>query len=416
MKKIFCFILCAVTALSPLAVFTGAEEEKGAFDIDYSAYEGTTLNVYNWGEYISDGSEGTYDVVAEFEALTGIRVNYETYDSNESMYAKLDSGAANYDIIIPSDYMIQRLAEEGMLEELDYSNIPNYRYIDDKYKGLFFDPDNKYTAAYTAGYVGLIYNTEVVTETPSSWSIMWDEQYIGQILMPNNPRDAFGVAQYLLGGQTEDPDDYSVNSSNEDEWYNALNKLKDQKPLVKGYVMDEIFNKMESGDAAIAAYYAGDFLTMYATNDSLAFVYPDEGTNVFVDAMCIPKGAKNKAAAELFINFMLEPEVAIANAEYICYASPCSSVYTDPGYIETMTEMHEDAMEILYGTEDVTAQYFENMSPEMLSMMNHLWEELKIDASSGVGVNIASGVIVAGLITLIALNAYTKKKRAKYYN
>ena len=400
-----CFILsiAAIASVSLLHISADAET-----DINWKKYEGSSLTVYNWGEYISDGSEGTYNVIAEFEALTGIRVNYETYDSNESMYAKLKSGATNYDVIIPSDYMIERLADEGMLEELDYSNIPNYNYIDDKYKGLFFDPENKYTAAYTAGYVGLIYNTEVVEDIPTSWGIMWDEKYIGSILMPNNPRDAFGVAQYLLG--------YSVNSYAEEEWYSALEKLKEQKPLVKGYVMDEIFNKMESGDAAIAAYYAGDFLTMYCENDSLAFVYPDEGTNVFVDAMCIPRGAKNKAAAELFINFMLEPEVAIANAEYICYASPCSSVYTDPGYIETMTGMHEDAMDILYGTEKVKAQYFENLSPEMLSLMNHLWEELKIDASSGIGIYITSGIIVTGLIAVIAANAYTKKKRAKYYD
>ena len=405
MKRILCFILsiAAIASVSLLHISADAET-----DINWKKYEGSSLTVYNWGEYISDGSEGTYNVIAEFEALTGIRVNYETYDSNESMYAKLKSGATNYDVIIPSDYMIERLADEGMLEELDYSNIPNYNYIDDKYKGLFFDPENKYTAAYTAGYVGLIYNTEVVEDIPTSWGIMWDEKYIGSILMPNNPRDAFGVAQYLLG--------YSVNSYAEEEWYSALEKLKEQKPLVKGYVMDEIFNKMESGDAAIAAYYAGDFLTMYCENDSLAFVYPDEGTNVFVDAMCIPRGAKNKAAAELFINFMLEPEVAIANAEYICYASPCSSVYTDPGYIEAMTGMHEDAMDILYGTEKVKAQYFENLSPEMLSLMNHLWEELKIDASSGIGIYITSGIIVTGLIAVIAANAYTKKKRAKYYD
>ena len=393
--------------LSAFTVSSYADEDSSS-DVDWGAYKGTSLTVYNWGEYISDGSEGTYNVIAEFEALTGIRVNYETYDSNESMYAKLKSGATNYDVIIPSDYMIARLADEGMLEKLDFSKIPNYKYIDDKYKGLFYDPNGEYTAAYTAGYVGLIYNTEIVEEVPDSWSLMWDEKYIGTILMPNNPRDAFGVSQYLLG--------FSVNSYNEEEWYSALTKLKEQKPLVKGYVMDEIFNKMESGDAAIAAYYAGDFLTMYGQNDSLAFVYPKEGTNVFVDAMCIPKGAKNKAAAELFINFMLEPEVAIANAEYICYASPCASVYTDEGYIATMTEMHEDAMEILYGTENVKAQYFENLSPEMLALMNHLWEELKIDASSGIGVYIASSIIVAGLIAVLCMNAYTKKKRAKYYD
>ena len=406
MKKILCFILLAALSLSAFSLLSFAEDDSAEYD--YTALRGSSLTVYNWGEYISDGSEGTYNVIAEFEALTGIRDNYETYDSNESMYAKLKSGATNYDVIIPSDYMIQRLADEGMLEELDFSNIPNYKYIDDKYKGLFYDPENKYTAAYTAGYVGLIYNTEVVKEAPNSWSIMWDEQYIGSILMPNNPRDAFGVAQYLLG--------YSVNSTSEEEWYTVLDKLKEQKPLVKGYVMDEIFNKMESGDAAIAAYYAGDFLTMYCENDSLAFVYPDEGTNVFVDAMCIPKGAKNKAAAEMFINFMLEPEVAVANAEYICYASPCASVYTDEGYIETMTEIHENAMEILYGTDGVRAQYFENMSSDMLSLMNHLWEELKIDASSGVGIYVASAVIVLGLIIIIAANAYKKKKRAKYYD
>ena len=382
MKKIFCFILVLLCVFSSLPVALSADEETSAYDVDYSSYSGTSLTVYNWGEYISDGSEDSFDVIAEFEKLTGIKVNYETYDSNESMYAKLKSGATNYDVIIPSDYMIARLAEEGMLEEINFDNIPNYRHIDEKYKGLFFDPDNKYTVPYTAGYVGLIYNTEVVTETPTSWSLMWDEQYIGKILMPNNPRDAFGVAQYLLG--------HDINNQNEEQWYAALEKLQLQKPLVKGYVMDEIFNKMESGDAAIAAYYAGDFLTMYCENDSLAFVYPEEGTNVFVDAMCIPKGAKNKDAAELFINFMLEPEVAIANAEYICYASPCSCVYTDEGYIETMTEIHEDAMEILYGTDGIKAQYFENLPPEMLALMNHLWEELKIGATSGTGVDIAS--------------------------
>lgn len=409
MKKIVCFILVFSFIFASLLIPCAAQSQPiSAYDMDYSALSGTSITVYNWGEYISDGSEGSYDVVAEFEALTGINVSYETYDSNESMYAKLKSGATNYDVIIPSDYMIARLAHEGMLEELDLESIPNYRYIDDKYKGLYYDPENKYSIAYTAGYLGLIYNTEVVTETPSSWDIMWDDRYIGKILMINNPRDAFGVAQFLLG--------QSVNTQNEDEWYAALEKLKEQKPLVKGYVMDEIFNKMESGDADIAAYYAGDFLTMYCENESLAFVYPEEGTNIFVDAMCIPKGAKNKAAAELFINFMLEPEVAVANAEYICYASPCESVYTNEEYIEYMTDIHEDAMSILYDTNDVYAQYYENLPTETLAKMNSLWEELKVECSSGYGVYIASGVIVAALVLMLGVSAYRKKKRAKYYD
>ena len=407
MKKIGCFILVFITLISSLPV-TASAEDVSSFDMDYSKFKGTTLNVYNWGEYISDGSEDSYDVIAEFEALTGIRVNYETFDSNESMYSKLKSGAANYDVVIPSDYMIERLKDEGMLEELDFSNIPNIKYVDEKYRSLFFDPDNKYAVPYTAGYVGLIYNTEVVEGTPDSWSIMWDDAYLDKILMMNNPRDAFGVAQYLLG--------QDVNNESDELWYAALQKLKEQKPIVKGYVMDEIFNKMESGDAAIAAYYAGDFLTMYAENDSLAFVYPKEGTNVFVDAMCIPKGAKHKEAAELFINFMLEPEVAIANAEYICYASPCSCVYTNEDYIAAMTEIHEDAMEILYGTDGIKAQYFENLSPEMLAKMNSLWEELKVEASASSGVYIISAIIVAGLVAAIIVNAYIKKKRAKYYD
>ncbi len=399
-------MLVLITLLSSV-IMPAKADDPSAFDMDYSSVAGTTLNVYNWGEYISDGSEDTYDVIAEFEALTGIRVNYETFDSNESMYAKLKSGAANYDVIIPSDYMIQRLSDEGMLEELDYSNIPNIKNVDDKYRSLFFDPENKYAVAYTAGYVGLIYNTEVVKYAPDSWSIMWNDEYLGKILMINNPRDAFGIAQFYLG--------QDVNNESDELWYAALEKLKEQKPLVKGYVMDEIFNKMESGDASIAAYYAGDFLTMYAQNDSLAFVYPKEGTNVFVDAMCIPKGAKNKKAAELFINFMLEEEVAIANAEYICYASPCSCVYTNEYYISTMTEMHEDAMEILYGTDSVKAQYFENLSTEMLSKMNGLWEELKIESSKGNGVYVASAIIVVALVAAVFSNIYVKKKRSKYY-
>ena len=406
MKKTICLILVFSFVLSFFVLQSNAEGES-AYNIDYSKFAGTTLNVYNWGEYIADGSEESFDVIAEFESLTGIKVNYETYDSNESMYAKLKSGAANYDIIIPSDYMIQRLSNEGMLENIDLSNIPNYKYIDDKYKNLYFDPQNQYSVPYTAGYVGLIYNTDVVKETPDSWEIMWDEQYIGKILMINNPRDAFGIAQLKLG--------QSLNTRDESNWYIALQELKDQKPLVKGYVMDEIFNKMESGDAAIAAYYAGDFLTMYSQNNKLAFVYPKEGTNIFVDAMCIPKGAKNKAAAELFINFMLEPEIAIANAEYICYASPCYNVREDEGYIETMSEIHEDAIKILYGTDDVVAQYYENLPPETLALLNHLWEELKVDAVSGVGVYVASGIIVLGLAVLLISNASVARYRAKYY-
>ena len=208
------------------------------------------------------------------------------FDSNEDLYSKLKSGGVSYDVIIPSDYMIERMIKEGMLQKLDFDNIPNYSYIADDYKNLYFDENNEYSVPYTGGMVGLIYNTTMVTETPDSWSIMWDEKYSGQILTFNNSRDAFGVAQYLLG--------QSVNTTNPDDWRAAADKLIEQKPLIQSYVMDEVFIKMEDGEAAIAPYYGGDYLTMADVNPDLAFVYPKEGTNIFVDSMCIRRTPKTK--------------------------------------------------------------------------------------------------------------------------
>jgi spermidine/putrescine transport system substrate-binding protein len=195
-------------------------------------YRGSTLNVYNWGEYISDGGEGSLDVNKKFEELTGIKVNYTNFDSNEDMYAKLKSGGANYDLVIPSDYMIERLIAEGLLEKLDYSHIPNFKYIDKKYKSLYYDPKDEYTVAYNVGYVALIYNKKLVDETPDSWDILWDEKYEGQILMFNNPRDAFAIAQSLLGQDYNDTDPA--------QWAAAYDKLLEQKPIVRAYVMDEV--------------------------------------------------------------------------------------------------------------------------------------------------------------------------------
>ena len=282
-------IICA--CISP-AVFAQNKEK------DYSHLKGTTLNVYNWGEYISDGQEGTLDVNKAFEERYGIQVNYTNYESNENMYNKLKSGGANYDVVIPSDYMIAKLVEENMLRELDYSNIPNYKYIVEKYKNLYYDPENKFSVPYTVGMVGLIYNTTMVEGNPDSWGILWDEKYAGKILLFYNPRDAFGIAQFYAG--------QSINTTDVAEWDKSIELLKEQNPLVASYVMDEVYNKMEHGDAALAPYYAGDFLTMYDVNPDLAFVYPKEGVNFFVDAMCVPKNAENPEAAELYINFMLE--------------------------------------------------------------------------------------------------------------
>ena len=376
--------------------------------------EELTLNVYNWGEYISDGSEDSLDVNAEFEAYCeevlgkSVSVNYTTYASNEDMYNKLKSGSATYDIVIPSEYMIEKMIEEDMLAPLDFSNIPNYEYIDESFKNLFYDPENTYSVPYTCGMVGIIYNSEMVDEADlGSWDLLWNENYKGQILQFNNPRDAFGTAIYWAGD--------SVNSTDTQVWEAAAEKLKLQKPLIQSYVMDEIFNKMKNGSAAIAPYYAGDYMTMYDSNDLLGFYYPEEGTNVFVDAMCVPACAKNKELAEQYINFMLEKEIAVANAEYIGYASPHTLVREDEEYIAYMEDWHEDAMEILYAENSgVKTEYYESLDPDTLSLQNGLWESLKIENSVEPWIYITSSTIVGALLLLFLYNFLLKKYRNKY--
>ena len=341
-----------------------------------------TLNVYNWGEYISDGSDDTLDTVKAFEEYyyetygVKVKVNYTTYASNEDMFAKLSSGAVSFDVVIPSDYMIARMRENDMLLPLDYSNIPNYQYIDESFRSLYYDPDNMYTVPYTYGVVGIIYNANKVDEADAhGWELMWNEKYAGDILQFNNSRDAFATAQYMLG--------LDVNSTDRSNWDRALEELKDQSPLVKSYVMDEVYNMMESGEASIAPYYAGDYFTMIdaqADDVDLRFYYPDP-TNYFVDAMCIPSCCQNKELAEIFINYMLSPEPAIANAEFIYYASPNSLVYEDEGYIE---DLGEEAMAILYPEmgdfrELYNAYAYRSLDAATLNYVNSLWETLKIN-------------------------------------
>lgn len=340
------------------------------------------LNVYNWGEYISDGSEGTYDTVSEFETWyqetygKKVKVNYTTFASNEDMYSKLSSGAVSYDVVIPSDYMIARMKEENMLLPLNFDNIPNYQNIDDGFKSLYYDPENKYTVPYAYGIIGVIYNAnEVEVQDTGNWDLLWNEKYADKILQFNNSRDAFGMAMYKLG--------LDVNTEDKAVWDTAYEELVKQRPLVYSYVMDEIYNMMESGEAAIGAYYAGDYFTMkdaQAEGIDLKFYYP-ETTNCYIDAMCIPTCCQNQELAEIFINFMLSEDAAIANAEYTYYASPNKVVYENPGYQE---EMGEEAIEVLYGkSEDFTAMYnanaYRNLKPETLDYINTLWETVKIN-------------------------------------
>ena len=418
MKKAIKLLLILVFATAILLLAACSSD-----DADGSSSQGQpsgkiTLNVYNWGEYISDGSEDSLDVNKAFEEWCktekglDVEVNYMTFDSNESMYNKLKSGAVSYDIVVPSDYMIARMVSEGMLEELDYGNIPNFdKNIDKRFVSPYYDVEQKYSVPYFVGYVGIMYNTKYVSEDDiGGWDLLWNENYRGKILQFNNSRDAFGTAMFKNGD--------SVNSTDEAVWRSALDELKKQKPILQAYVMDEIFNKMKNESAWIAPYYAGDFLSMYTENDSLAFYFPEGGTNVFNDAMCIPKGAKNKTVAEYYINFMLEPEIGKANSEFVYYATPNTLVNSDPEYIEYMTEeAHENAMYYLnpnFGEGYVT-EYYHNFDDETLVLVNSLWEELKIDSISDKGVYVTCVVIVISISAYLIFKFIRQRRRRRYY-
>ena len=322
------------------------------------------VNVYNWGEYISDGTDGTLDICEEFERQTGIKVNYQVFDSNESMYAMLASGGASYDVIIPSDYMISRMIEEDMLEQLNFDNIPNYSDIDPALKNPEYDPDGLYSVPYMWGTVGIIYNTSMITEPVEGWGSLFDPAFSGQILMFDNSRDAIGIALKALG--------YSYNTTDPAQIQQAVDLLIEQKPILQGYVMDQIFDKLEGGEAAIGPYYAGDFVTMHANNPDLAFCLPKEGSNLFVDAMCIPKGAENKDNAEAFINFMCTTDAGLANCEAIGYSTPLLSVRD-----ALPAEISGDS--VAYPSDAVlaTCETFKNLPQNILELYDSEWLRLK---------------------------------------
>ena len=307
MKKILSLILCLLLMVGMVA---------GCARQDVQSGDQITLNIYNWGQYISDGSDDCLDVIAAFEeAYPHIKVNYSTFDSNEVMYTKLAGGGITVDVIIPSDYMIARMIQEDMLLPLDFSNIPNYQYIDDNFKNTVYDPENKYSVPYAWGTVGIVYNTKYVDEEDLiGWELLWNAKYEDKILMYDNSRDAFGIAQLMLG--------YSLNTTDEKELRECAELLAKQKPYVQQYVMDQIFDLMQNEEAWIAPCYAGDYVTMAGENEDLAFYRPSSGFNLFIDAMCIPACAQQKEAAELFINFLCEPEIAAGNMEWICYSTP----------------------------------------------------------------------------------------------
>ena len=395
---------CAPAALAEGDLIEVNEDIAVSADYDWTRFadDGITLNVYNWGLYISDGSDESVDVLSAFEELTGIEVNYTTFDSNESLYAKMKSGGAVYDVIFPSEYMVGKMAAEGMLAPLDYTNIPNFANIGSDYTGWDFDPENTYSVPYTWGTTGLIYNTTLVDEAPTSWAALWDVQYANNVLMFNNSRDAYAIAAKKVGR--------SLNPQSVDELTEVMQELKDQKAVVQAYVMDEIFDKMEGGEAAMAPYYAGDALTMIADNPDLAFVHPSEGVNFFVDSMCVPANSKNKAAAELFINYMCEPSVGLANCDYIGYSTPITAVW----------EQLDDELkysEIAYPGDDVMgkAEVFTTLPDEINAALDAQWSEMKSYEEGGSGWMVVVLLLLALVISFFNIWRKLRKKARDDY-
>lgn len=411
MKKIFalCLAVIMVTISSVSAFGYYSEAEGYSTEVeDYDYYQkfqgqGIEIDVYNWGEYVANDSVNFLDVNEDFEALTGIKVNYTLFSSNEELYTKLRSGGTNYDVIVPSDYMIGKMINEGMLQKLDFENIPNYKYIDEKYKNENFDPNNEYSVPMYWGVVGIIYNTTMVDEEDlRGWDILWNEKYADNMLMFSNSRDAFALALLDLG--------YDFNTTDQMEIEEAAGHLRAQKPLVQAYVMDEIYDKMEGGEAAVAPYYNGDAVLMMDVNEDLDFFIP-ENTSIFIDSMCIPTGAKNKEAAEMYINYMCESTVAAANSYYVGYSTP---------HMGAMELLDEELVEneIAYPDDEIIGSLdaLLTLPAETSSFTDKLWTDIMAQGSSSVVFQTIFLIIIVVIYFVIKIvDNHIKKKRMSYY-
>ncbi len=402
MKKI---VTISLSMLVLMASIINAQSKLDTSTLDMAYYEQlkgkkTTINVYNWGEYISDGSDESIDLNKEFEELTGIKVNYTTYASNEEMFVKIKLGGVSYDIIIPSDYTTAKLIKEGLIQKLDYTKIPNYKNISKTFLNSIYDPTSEYSIPYAWGITGIIYNKNVIDKPESeiSWDLLFDEAYSGKILMYYNPRDAFAVAAAYLG--------YSLNTTNEAEIRTIAQTLKEQKPIVQAYIMDEIYDKMESEEAAIGVYYAGDSLTMVKNNPNLNFVIPEQGANLYVDSIAIPTTSENILGAHMYINFLNEPEVALDNINYIQYASPNDAA------IAIMSEEVKNNKKIY--PDDATiknAEVFLILPDDTTELVSKLWNEI-LSTDEGYKASfipIMLGIMI--IVCVIIISLIKKKKR-----
>ncbi|MBD7914042.1 spermidine/putrescine ABC transporter substrate-binding protein [Clostridium sp. Sa3CUN1] len=320
-----------------------------------------TLNVFNYGDYIDE------DLIDKFEEETGIEVVYDTYESNEIMYQKVKNSPGTYDLIFPSDYMVEKMLKEDMLEKIDFTNIPNYANIGEDFKNLPYDPNNEYSVPYMWGTIGIIYDADKVTEKVDSWDILWNSKYKGEIFMFDSIRDTLAISLARLG--------YSINSINKEELDEAANELIKQKPLVQSYVMDEVKDKMINGEALFATVYSGDaiFIQEEASDLNLQYVVPKEGSNKWFDVMVIPKGAKHKTEAEEFINFLCDPENAKQNVEYIGYATPNAAAYE-------LLDIETQEDETVYPSEEVLdkCEIFKDLGSD-IKLYDDSWLKVKIN-------------------------------------
>lgn len=348
MKKLKVLSALALSAILAVGLFAGCSGGK-------NTGEKRKLNVYNWGDYIDE------DLIREFEQETGIDVTYDTYDTNETMYTKVKGGSSEYDIVVPSDYMIEKMINEKLVEKIDFNNIPNYKYVGNEFKKLSYDPKDEYSVPYMWGTIGIIYNPEMVKKPVNSWDILWDKDYSGQIIMFDSVRDSMAIGLKKLG--------YSMNSTNPKEIAAAGKALEEQKPLVQAYMVDEVKDAMISGNAALAPVWSGDAQYIIKENPDLKYVVPKEGTNKWFDGLCIPKGSKHKTEAEEFINFLCKPKNALKNVEYIGYQTPITDAFN----------MLSDEVKAQYPTQEELKKsvVFKDLNDETLKLYDQAWIKVR---------------------------------------
>lgn len=338
-------IICAMTLTSSL--FIGCN----------SSTSENTINVFNCGDYINE------DLINKFEEETGYKINYSTYDTNEIMYSKIKSGGTNYDLVFPSDYMVEKMISEGMAEKIDFNNIPNYKYIDDSFKNLAYDPTNEYSVPYMWGTIGIIYDPAVVKEDNIDWDILWDEKYRDNTIMFNSLRDAMGISLKRLG--------YSMNTTDKSQIVKAANELLKQRELARAWMVDEVKDAILNKEAAIATVWSGDANVLLSEDPTLKYVVPQSGSNKWFDAMVIPKGAKNKKGAEEFINFLTDPENSLENVEYIEYYTP---------NLKTFEMLDEDTKKT-YPSDELLdkCEIFLNLPDDILRFYTEEWTRITGD-------------------------------------